>query len=154
MSAKKPTLGPVHASRRLDLWKGLDEAADEFIGSMRDYTAAQTPQARARVEMATRQYMNHLAPVIGETAAFQFHVCWQVYTDLIDRRMQVLASVSGRTTIDAADAELMKRVQAEAEGALSQFEATAAATQARIDEAARADGVEESTRRSWIPPMF
>ena len=53
----------------------------------------------------------------------------------------VLASLSGRTTIDAAYAALMQRVQAEAERALSEFEAIAAATQGRIDEAARADGM-------------
>jgi hypothetical protein len=124
----------------MQLWKMLAESATETLRAMNEHNAAQGPETRARVDTTFSEYIACLAPIIGETAAFQLHASWQAYLDSIDRRTRLLGALWGRSNIAAADVETVRQLQSEAEAALAALEDSDAATRARINEAVRADG--------------
>jgi len=130
----------MNSKGREDLWHELAEATGAVTTAMSDYLAAPTPQTRARMETASRDYIDRLAPVIGEKAAFEFQDGWRLYIQAIDRRDRLQATLSGQPYLSAADSELLDRLKSEVDSALKVFEATAVAMQTRLDKAAHADG--------------
>src|SRR5437773_1099143 len=114
-SLVSPSEGAVPMGHRTDLWKMLAESATETISAMNEHIAASSPDTRARVDTTFSEYIACLAPIIGETAAFQLHASWQVYMDSLDRRTRLLAALAGRSNITEADVETVQQLQSEAE---------------------------------------
>ncbi len=57
---------------RAELWKALGEATDAVQAAGDEYTRASTPQARAAMDAAFREYVGRLTPVIGTAAASRY----------------------------------------------------------------------------------
>ena len=131
---------------RKHLWKTLAESATEVFSALTEHMMVQTSDSRASLDATFSQYVTCLAPIVGEVAAFELHLSWQAYLEAIGRRTRLLATLSGRPDIAAADAEAIRQLQREAEAALSALEDCDAVTRARINEAARTDGTIEQTR--------
>ena len=134
--------------RRQNLWKELAEISRELVSEMREYAAARTPQNRTRVETRVFEFGGRLAPVIGGTAAYQFHAIWQTYMDAMDREMGLLAWLADHPGIDGTEAEgeLLPQFQAGTQAALGAFEAIQATADARIAQAASTEDAMAASR--------
>ncbi len=118
---------------------------DETAGGGLSFTLAIGTEAiaRATVDAATREYMNHLPRIIGPAVAQRYaHRLWE-YREAADRFDALRATLNAAPSVDAADAELLLQVAEEESASGRAYEAAAAAVLAALDSARAHDAEPE-----------
>ena len=116
---------------RDELWKALAESADAVQAAGDDYTREATPQARAAVDAAFREYVKRLSPVIGQVAAFKYEASLRTYQNTIDRVEELNATLSTSPSVDAAGTKLWQQLDKKRAGAGRAFKAAEASSTPR-----------------------
>ncbi len=129
------------------VWKELAAASDAVHAAVNDWTREQTPQARATVDAATRQYVNHLPRIIGRAEAQRYAHRLREYREAADRFDTLRATLNAAPSVDTADAELLLQVAEEESASGRAYEAAAAAVMAALDCARAHD--QEPDEQGW-----
>ena len=120
---------------RAELWKDLGEATDAVQAAGDEYTRASTPQARAAMDAAFREYVRRLTPVIGTAAASRYEASLASYEAVLDRVEALTATLSVLPSIDEADRTLSQQLTEEQAAAGEAFEGARAALDAALERA-------------------
>ncbi len=117
------------------LWKELAAASDAVHAAVNDWTREQTPQTRATVDAATREYVNHLPRIVGRAVAQRYAQRLREYREAADRFDALRATLNAAPSVDTADAELLRHVAEEESASGRAYEAAVAAVMAALDSA-------------------
>ena len=98
---------------RDELWRDLAEAGDALQEPAEAFKREPTIQARAAFKAACHSYVQRLAPVIGEAAAFRYEASLHVFTDAVARLTATTASLAGLPSLDDTDRTLVTRLNDE-----------------------------------------
>ena len=100
-----------------------------------EYTRAPTPQARAAMDAAFREYVRRLTPVIGQVEASRYEASLAAYEKVLDRVEALTATLSVLPSMDEADRTLSRQLTKEQAAAAKAFEGASAALDAALDRA-------------------
>ena len=95
---------------RDDLWWGLAESAAAVQDAVEAFARDSTPQTRAAADAACRDYVQRLAPVIGEVTAFRYEASIRAFQDAIDRLDATHATLARLPSLDETDRILVTRL--------------------------------------------
>jgi len=95
---------------RDELWRGLAEAADATQDAVEAFKRESTLQTRADADAACHDYVQRLAPVVGEVTAFRYEAILRDFQDAIDRLDATNATLAGLAYLDEADRTLVRRL--------------------------------------------
>ena len=87
------------------LWKALGEAVDACEAANDEYAHAPTPETRAAMAAAAREYAQRLYPVIGEVGASRYEASLATYLAALGHEDEAAAGrafASAEATLDAA----------------------------------------------------
>ncbi len=124
---------------RAELWKALADATDAVQAAGDEYTRASTPQARAAMDAAFREYVRRLTPVIGTAAASRYEASLATYEAVLDRVEALNATLADSPSIDEADRTLSRQLAEEQAEAGEVFERARAALDAALERALARD---------------
>ncbi len=120
---------------RAALWQALAGATDAVQTAGDEYTHAPTPQARAAMDAAFREYVRRLTPVIGTAAASRYEASLAAYEKVLDRVEALTATLSVLPSMDEADRTLTRQLTEEQAAAEKAFEGASAALDAALERA-------------------
>ncbi len=120
---------------RAELWKALGEATDAVQAAGDEYTRAPTPQARAVMDAAFREYVRRLTPVVGTAAAPRYEASLASYEEVLDRVEALNATLSVLPSMDETDRQLQQHLTDEQAAAGEAFEVARAALDAALERA-------------------
>ena len=80
---------------RDELWRGLAKSAAAVQDAVEAFARDSTPLTRAAADAACRDYVQRLAPVIGEMTAFRYEASIRAFQDAIDRLDAMNATLAG-----------------------------------------------------------
>ena len=121
--------------KREEHWKALADASDALDGALNEWKLRGSPQTIAGAEDAIHKYVQHLAPVIGSVAAFEYEARSRAFFEAVWRQSRLTATLSASPSTDDADIELLQRLAEEQAAALSEFEAATVALDEALDRA-------------------
>ena len=87
------------------LWEALGEAVDACEAANDEYAHAPTPETRAAMAAAAREYAQRLYPLIGEVEAFRYEASLATYLAALGHKDEAAAGkdfAGARVTLDAA----------------------------------------------------
>ena len=120
---------------RTALWQALAGATDAVQAAGDEYTRAPTPQARAAMDAAFREYVRRLTPVIGQVEASRYEASLAAYEKVLDRVEALTATLSVLPSMDEADRTLSRQLTKEQAAAAKAFEGASAALDAALERA-------------------
>ena len=133
---------------RADLWAALGKATDAVQAAGDKYTRAPTPQARAAMDEAFREYVRRLTPVIGRVEASRFEASLATYEEVLDRVEALSATFSVLPSPDDADRALRQQLTEEQAAAGEAFEGARATLDAALEKAFALDNEPDEKGRS------
>ena len=133
---------------RAALWATLGEATDAVQVAGDEYTRAPTPQARAAMDAAFREYVRRLTPVIGQVEASRFEASLATYEEVLDRVEALSATFSVLPSLDDADRALRQQLTEEQAAAGEAFEGARATLDAALEKAFALDNEPDEQGRA------
>ena len=120
---------------RAALWQALAGATDAVQAAGDEYAHAPTPQARAAMDAAFREYVRRVTPVIGQVEASRYEASLAAYEKVLDRVEALTATFSVLPSMDEADRTLRQQLTDDQAAAGTAFEGASTALDAALERA-------------------
>ncbi len=120
---------------RAALWQALAGATDAVQAAGDEYAHAPTPQARADMDAAFREYVRCLTPVIGQVEASRYEASLAAYEKVLDRVEALTTTLSMLSYMDKADRTLTQQLTKEQAAAEKAFKGASAALDVALQRA-------------------